>query len=330
MTAVGYALVGGNGTATRARPPREPRGGGRVLVRDPGRAIRDRARRPRRGPRCTSGASWARSRRRPARSVSGRIVDIPDRPRDRRRWWPARRRTAQALMPGRFFLALSAAWRGRRDGPGSDGDRRVDHPRAVASRRRHGCLGTRLDIGERRIHALPGPLPPVYLAAADATSAREAARFGDGLIGTDGAAAVPASFQAAGGRGPRIGRVAVCWAATAGRGRDLAHGQAAACGPDPARPPGRDRGERGGRLRPRLSRAGRTRTRPASCASPRASCCRLSSPTCCGSPADPRATDRHETRPDRRTGRASRCRGDARSGRCSCRPSPARRPTGAR
>jgi alkanesulfonate monooxygenase SsuD/methylene tetrahydromethanopterin reductase-like flavin-dependent oxidoreductase (luciferase family) len=89
-----------------------------------------------------------------------------------------------------------------------------------------------LEIGATRIHALPEPLPPIYLAADDAAVAERAARFGDGLIGTGGPTSVVGAFVAAGGRGPRIGRVAVCWAPTKRRARRITGDGAVACGPD--------------------------------------------------------------------------------------------------
>ena len=151
-----------------------------------------------------------------------------DRPED----WAAT--TAQALMPGRFFLGLSS------DGP-ADGAAPESLETAVSIIRERWRADAPteepggLEIGATRIHALPEPLPPIYLAAGDAAMAARAARFGDGLIGTGGPSAVVGSFAAAGGRGPRIGRVAICWAPTKRRSRHVAGDGAVACGPDPER-----------------------------------------------------------------------------------------------
>jgi coenzyme F420-dependent glucose-6-phosphate dehydrogenase len=140
--------------------------------------------------------------------------------------------TAQALMPGRFFLGLSSD--GPADGAASEA---LETAVSIIRERWRADAPTAepggLEIGAARIHALPEPLPPIYLAAGDAAVAERAARFGDGLIGTGGPSSVVGSFVTAGGRGPRIGRVAVCWASTKRRARHVVGDGAIACGPDP-------------------------------------------------------------------------------------------------
>lgn len=233
MTVIGYALAGENETATervRHASRAEEAGFSFAILTD--RAERhgtasDTLEEP---PPYAWGVLGAIAQATSTIRV-GAIVDVPA---DRAGAQLVARAagTAQALMPGRFFLGLAAG-----DAGDVDPDRTGTAVSTIRERWRVDAglaAGGHLDIGERRIHALPEPLPPIYLTASDGASARDAARFGDGLIGGDETAPVAGSFQAAGGRGPRIGRVAVCWATTAGRGRDRADGRAIACGPDPA------------------------------------------------------------------------------------------------
>ena len=228
MTAIGYALVGDNGTAierVRHASRAEDAGFSFAILAAGAGAAND-------GEPTLSiwGVLGAIAQATSAIRL-GALVDTPT-GRETAEQVARAATTARDLMPGRFFLCLSAF-----EAAGRDPDR-IEAAMSVIRARWRADAGMsvtgHLDIRERRIHALPEPLPPIYLAADDSASAGWAARLGGGLIGADDTAAVAGAFRAAVGRGPRIGRVAVCWATTTGRGRDLAHGKAAAFGPDPA------------------------------------------------------------------------------------------------
>jgi G6PDH family F420-dependent oxidoreductase len=68
-------------------------------------------------------------------------------------------------------------------------------------------------VENARIYTLPQQLPPIMVAASGARSATLAARVGEGLISTAPDQEVLDTFTKAGGKGPRIGQVTVCWAA---------------------------------------------------------------------------------------------------------------------
>jgi coenzyme F420-dependent glucose-6-phosphate dehydrogenase len=140
--------------------------------------------------------------------------------------------TAAALMPGRFFLGLSrsehlaeavGAIRGTWQGAEGNRDGRDDMVDATP------------------IHALSEPLPPIYITAGERVEAVEAARLGDGLIGTAPGASLLDAYRDAGGRGPRIGRVTVCWGRSEAEARRTAREwwptvtltELLPCGPDP-------------------------------------------------------------------------------------------------
>jgi G6PDH family F420-dependent oxidoreductase len=67
-------------------------------------------------------------------------------------------------------------------------------------------------VENARIYTVPDQLPPIMVAAAGPAAAKLAARVGDGLISTAPQPEVLETFASAGGRGPRIGQVTVCWA----------------------------------------------------------------------------------------------------------------------
>jgi len=73
-----------------------------------------------------------------------------------------------------------------------------------------------------RIYTLPPAPPPIYVAASGAKSAEAAARIGDGLISTSPKKEILASFETAGGDGPRYGQVTVCYAADEKQARSRA------------------------------------------------------------------------------------------------------------
>jgi coenzyme F420-dependent glucose-6-phosphate dehydrogenase len=68
-------------------------------------------------------------------------------------------------------------------------------------------------VENARIYTLPDQLPPIMVAASGSKAATLAARVADGLISTAPQQEVLETFAKAGGKGPRIGQVTVCWAA---------------------------------------------------------------------------------------------------------------------
>lgn len=131
--------------------------------------------------------------------------------------------TAEALMPGRFFLGV---------GTGENLNEHVlgQHWPDTATRREmleealelirllwKGGLrshrGRHYTVEDARLYTLPERPPPILIAAAGPQSARLAGRAGDGLIGVSPDPELLSEFDAAGGAGkPRYGKVTVCWA----------------------------------------------------------------------------------------------------------------------
>ena len=140
--------------------------------------------------------------------------------------------TAASLMPGRFFLGLGTgerlnehilgapwpAWEVRAEmlAEAVGVIRQLWEGDMTSHRGRHFTVDT------ARIYSLPEQLPPIYLAAGGTKAAREAAQLGDGIIGTGPDRSILDAFGEAGGEGPRIGQVTVCWAATEAEARRTA------------------------------------------------------------------------------------------------------------
>ena len=161
--------------------------------------------------------------------------------------------TAASLMPGRFFLGLGTgerlnehilgapwpAWEVRAEmlAEAVGVIRQLWEGDMTSHRGRHYTVDT------ARIYSLPEQLPPIYVAAGGTKAAREAAQLGDGIIGTGPERSIIDAFGDAGGDGPRIGQVTVCWAATEAEARRTArewwptvaiHGEASQELPSPA------------------------------------------------------------------------------------------------
>lgn len=140
--------------------------------------------------------------------------------------------TAAALMPGRFFLGLGTGERLNEHilgAPWPERDVRAEmlaeavevirelwKGSVVSHRGRH------YTVDSARIYTLPDPLPPIYMAAGGPKAAREAARLGDGLISTAADRALLDGYAKAGGTGPRIGQVTICWGRTEAEARRTA------------------------------------------------------------------------------------------------------------
>lgn len=161
--------------------------------------------------------------------------------------------TAAALMPGRFFLGLGSGERLNEHILGTPWPERDVRAEMLAEavgiiRELWGGdvtshRGRHYTVDTARIYTLPDPLPPIYLAAGGPKAAGEAARVGNGLIGTAPERKVIDAYAEAGGEGPRIGQATVCWAATEAEARRTArewwptaaiHGEATQELPSPA------------------------------------------------------------------------------------------------
>lgn len=151
--------------------------------------------------------------------------------------------TAETLMPGRFFLGLGT---GERLNEQAFGER---WPRPAERRDR---LHEAIDIIRRlwggklvsedgdwfrvealRLHTLPDTPPPLYVAGGGSTAAL-AGDVADGLIGVAPDPEAVSAYEHSGGRGPRIGQLHLCWAASDDAARRTAH----AWWPQIALPPG--------------------------------------------------------------------------------------------
>jgi coenzyme F420-dependent glucose-6-phosphate dehydrogenase len=81
--------------------------------------------------------------------------------------------------------------------------------------------GTHFQMENARVYTLPTTLPPIYVSAFGAKSLDLAARIGDGLVSTKPAPEVPEKYDRAGGRGPKLAQIKVCWDDDEERARDL-------------------------------------------------------------------------------------------------------------
>jgi G6PDH family F420-dependent oxidoreductase len=127
------------------------------------------------------------------------------------------------MMPGRFMLGL---------GTGEKLNEHIFGSRWPAAGVRIEMLGEAVEIitalwqggwqnhhgrhytvENARIFSLPDKLPPIYIAAACARTARVAGGKCDGIICTQPNPSTIEAFEQAGGKGkPRFGQLTVCWA----------------------------------------------------------------------------------------------------------------------
>jgi G6PDH family F420-dependent oxidoreductase len=131
--------------------------------------------------------------------------------------------TAEAMMPGRFFLGVGTGENLNEHVVGQGWpetevrQERLEEAVQIIRRLWEGGLvshhGRHYTVENARLYTRPETPPPLYVAAGGARSARLAAELGDGLIGTDADAGMLRAFDEAGGRGkPRYAEVTVCWA----------------------------------------------------------------------------------------------------------------------
>ena len=83
--------------------------------------------------------------------------------------------------------------------------------------------GRHYRVQNARLYTLPESLPPIRVAASGPRMAAAAARFGEGLIATAPDRELAKAYDDAGGTGPKIGQLTVCWASTEAKARRTAH-----------------------------------------------------------------------------------------------------------
>jgi coenzyme F420-dependent glucose-6-phosphate dehydrogenase len=141
--------------------------------------------------------------------------------------------TAADLMPGRFFLGvgtgenlnehiLGQAWP-EWDVRAEMLEESVDVIRALWSGKITSHRGRHYRVQNARIYSLPESLPPIRVAASGPRMAAIAARIGEGLIATAPDKDLVKAYTAAGGTGPLIGQLSVCWAESEAKARKVAH-----------------------------------------------------------------------------------------------------------
>jgi coenzyme F420-dependent glucose-6-phosphate dehydrogenase len=144
--------------------------------------------------------------------------------------------TAEAMMPGRFFLGVGSGENLNEHIVGGfwppAGVRLEMLEEAVTMIRRlweGGVVtyeGRHHQVYNARIYTLPERPPPIMVAAAGSKSAELAGRAGDGLVSVAPKAETVETFRAAGGDGkPCYGQVHVCWAEDEAKARRTAHEQ---------------------------------------------------------------------------------------------------------
>jgi coenzyme F420-dependent glucose-6-phosphate dehydrogenase len=104
-------------------------------------------------------------------------------------------------MPGRFFLGV---------GSGENHNEHLLGARWPAPDERLDMLEEA--VARARLYTLPDEPPPLSVAASAPNAAELAGRVGNGLIGTAPKGELVERFTGAGGGGPRIAMLTVCWA----------------------------------------------------------------------------------------------------------------------
>jgi G6PDH family F420-dependent oxidoreductase len=142
--------------------------------------------------------------------------------------------TTAALMPGRFFLGVGT---GENLNEHILGDRwpetevrqarlteAIDVIRLLWQGGNRSYHGRYFTVENARLYTLPDVPPPLYIAVGGKRGAEQAARLGDGMIGTEPERALLAVFDKAGGSGkPRYAELTVCWARDESTARRIAH-----------------------------------------------------------------------------------------------------------
>ena len=140
--------------------------------------------------------------------------------------------TAADLMPGRFFLGigtgenlnehiLGQAWP-EWDVRAEMLEEAVEVIRALWSGEVTSHRGRHYRVQNAKLYTLPEALPPIRVAASGPRMARLAARLGEGLIATAPDTELVKTYRDAGGTGPLIGQMSVCWAESEAKARRVA------------------------------------------------------------------------------------------------------------
>jgi G6PDH family F420-dependent oxidoreductase len=130
--------------------------------------------------------------------------------------------TAASMLPGRFFLGVGT---GENLNEHVLGDRwpppamrlemleeAVELMRQLWMGEQTTFRGSHYTVENARIYTLPDAPIPVYLAASAPKSAGLAGKIGDGLISTAPDTEIVTCYAEAGGEGPTVGQLTVCWA----------------------------------------------------------------------------------------------------------------------
>ena len=140
--------------------------------------------------------------------------------------------TTAAMMPGRFFLGVGtgenlnehitgALWP-----PASERLEMLEEAIGLIRRLWSGeevdHRGGHYRVVDARLYTLPPERMQLYVAASGTKAAELAARMGDGLIASTPDRQVASTFGRAGGSGPRVAQMSVCWAATGSEARSIA------------------------------------------------------------------------------------------------------------
>jgi coenzyme F420-dependent glucose-6-phosphate dehydrogenase len=130
--------------------------------------------------------------------------------------------TTATLLPGRFFLGLGTGERLNEHVTGEewpDPTERRERLAASIEVIRRFWSGEEVSyrvggivVDRAKLYSLPTELPPIYVAAAGERSAVLAGEMGDGLISTAPNGDIVRAYRRAGGEGPVIGEVTICWA----------------------------------------------------------------------------------------------------------------------
>jgi G6PDH family F420-dependent oxidoreductase len=132
--------------------------------------------------------------------------------------------TAALLLDGRFALGVGTGERLNEHVVGGHWprptERRKQLEEAITVIRRLldgeevSFEGEHVRVEHAQIWSRPAVAPPIWVAAAGARSAALAGRAADGMIGLEPDASLVEAYETAGGTGPRLAQVHVCWAAS--------------------------------------------------------------------------------------------------------------------
>lgn len=130
--------------------------------------------------------------------------------------------TAAAMLPGRFWLGVGAGENlnehilGDRWPPAPVRHEMLEEAVEVIRSLWEGGLtshrGRHYTVENARLYTLPDEPPPIYVATGGEKATELAGRIGDGMFGLIPDSSVIEGFERAGGSGPKIGQVHVCWA----------------------------------------------------------------------------------------------------------------------